>query len=247
MSSSAPDLLQPDWDSRIPPDEWKVYQQVIREARASGIQFAFGGAFATAVYTGELRNTKDFDFYVTPSDREGMIQAMDRVGLTDYFGRLPYDRRWIYRSSQGDIIVDAIWAMANQRATVDESWLRRGPEVTILGERLRAIPVEELIWSKLYVLQRERCDWTDVFNLLDARAQRVDWDHLIARLDDDAPLLAGALDVFAWLAPDRAAAIPERVRARLGLRSIPPAADPDISRFRAELLDSRPWFTRHKR
>jgi hypothetical protein len=244
-SSSTPDIVQPDWDGRIPADEWKVYQRVIGEARADGIQFAFGGAFATAVYTGELRNTKDFDFYVTPADRERMIEAMARSGLTDHFQRLAYDRRWIYRASQDDIIVDTIWAMANQRAIVEDSWLRKGPEVTIQGERLRAIPAEELIWSKLYVLQRERCDWTDVFNLLDARVQQLDWDHLIARLEDDTPLLAGALDVFAWLAPDRAAAIPERIRTRLGLRSVPPAADRDTSRLRAQLLDSRPWFIRH--
>src|SRR3954471_12753809 len=52
-------------------------------------------------------------FYVTPVDRERMIQAMERAGLTDHYERLAYDRRWIYRASQGDIIVDAIWAMAN--------------------------------------------------------------------------------------------------------------------------------------
>ena len=246
-SSSAPDLLQPDWDRRIPADEWSVYQRVIREARANGIQFAFGGAFATAVYTGELRNTKDFDFYVTPADREPMIQAMERAGLTDHFPRLAYDRRWIYRASEGDIIVDAIWAMANQRALVDESWLRRGPEVSILGERLQAIPVEELIWSKLYVLQRERCDWGDVFNLIDASGNALDWDHLLDRLHTDAPLLAGALSVYTWLAPDRVHTIPEAIRARLGLGEPPARDDPEPSRTRAALLDSRPWFTRHTR
>ena len=241
--SSVPDVVQPAWEQRIPPDEWSVYQQVIRQARAAGVRFAFGGAFATAVYTGELRNTKDFDFYVTPADRDRMIQAMAQAGLTDHFERLSYDRQWIYRASRGDIIVDTIWAMANQRAIVDDYWLVRGPEVTIFGERLRAIPVEELIWSKLYVLQRERCDWTDVFNLLDARAEAVDWDHLLGRLEDDAPLLAGALDVFAWLAPHRVAGIPRRVRTELGLRDLSPP-DSEVSRVRADLLDSRPWFTR---
>ena len=245
--SSAPDTIQPDWAQRIPSDEWQVYQQVIREARAAGIGFAFGGAFATAVYTGELRNTKDFDFYVTPADRERMIGAITRAGLGDHFERLSYDRQWIYRASRGDIIVDAIWAMANQRAIVDDHWLAGGLEVTILGERLRAIPVEELIWSKLYVLQRERCDWTDVFNLLDARAESMDWEHLTSRLEDDAPLLAGALEVFAWVAPDRVAAIPQRLRSRLGLGNDLPTADPDVARARANLLDSRPWFTRYTR
>ena len=237
--------LRPDWH-RIPGDEWAVYRKVIRRATERGIRFAFGGAFATAEYTGDLRNTKDFDIYVRPVDRAGMIQVMGEAGLTDHFDRLAYDRSWIYRASQGDIIVDAIWAMANHRAEVDEGWLTLGPEVSILGEPLRAIPIEELIWSKLYVLQHERCDWTDIFNLLDARLEVIDWDRLLSRLAEDAPLLVGAVSVFSWLAPDRASAIPPPVRDRLGLNDLP-SGSPELSRARANLLDSRPWFIRHTR
>jgi hypothetical protein len=249
MSSPPPiqGLVQPDWDQRVPPGEWAVYAEVIQRARARGIRFAFGGAFATAVYTGELRNTKDFDFYLLPSDREPMKQVMREAGLKDHFEQLAYDRSWIYRGSRGDVIVDAIWAMANHRTEVDEYWLSHGPEISIRGERLQAIPVEELIWSKLYVLQRGRCDWGDVFNLIDARADSLDWDHLLDRLSTDTPLLAGALCVFTWLAPDRVHAIPESVRARLGLGEPPAGDDTEASRARATLLDSRPWFTRYTR
>jgi putative nucleotidyltransferase-like protein len=239
--------LQPEWEHRVPPEEWAVYAEIIQRARARGIRFAIGGAFATAVYTGELRNTKDFDFYLLPADRESMKQVMDEAGLRDYFERLSYDRSWIYRGSREDIIVDTIWAMANHRADVDEYWLTRGPEISIRGERLRAIPVEELIWSKLYVMQRERCDWGDVFNLLDARVDVLDWDHLLDRLSTDAPLLAGALCVFTWLAPDRADAIPEPVRARLGLSNRSTRDESSEFRRRADLLDSRPWFARYMR
>lgn len=238
--------IQPDWE-RIPPEEWAVYSEVIRRAQARGIGFAFGGAFATAVYTGELRNTKDFDFYLLPRDRESMIRVMAETGLRDYFERLPYDRSWIYRASRGDIIVDAIWAMANHRADVDERWLSRGPEITIRGERLRAIPVEELIWSKLYVLQRERCDWGDIFNLIDAQVQAMNWKHLLDRMADDDPLLAAAVSVYAWLAPDRASAIPLQVRQKLHLPELSSTPRPELTRARVNLLDSRPWFTRYTR
>lgn len=237
-------VVQPAWDQRIPAGEWSVYEEVIQRARARGIRFAFGGAFATAAYTGELRNTKDFDFYLLPADRDAMKQAITEAGLKDYFERLSYDRSWIYRGSRDDIIVDAIWAMANHRAEVDELWLSRGPEITIRGERLRAIPIEELIWSKLYVLQRQRSDWGDVLNLIDARAETIDWDHLLGRLAEDTPLLAGELSVFGWLAPDRARDIPAPVWNRLGLRLPEPSPDPEVTRRRAALLDSRPWFRR---
>src|SRR5689334_1425461 len=234
--------VAPDWQMRIPDSEWAVYSRVIREIRLAGIRFAFGGAFATAVYTHQLRNTKDFDFYILPADRERMEQALTRAGLHDHFERLSYDRKWIYRASQDDVIVDAIWQMANYRAQVDEQWLARGPEIVIRGEALRAIPIEELIWSKLYVLQRERCDWTDVFKLIDAQTASIDWDHLLDRLADDAPLLAGALEVYSWLAPDRAGRIEQRVWERLRLPYPTLITNSELSRARADLLDSRPWF-----
>ena len=231
---------------RIPAGEWALYREVMRRAAAQGIRFAFGGAFATAAYTGELRNTKDFDIYIRPGDREPMIRIMDEAGLTDHYDRLAYDRSWIYRASRDDVIVDAIWAMANHRAEVDDAWLSLGPEVSIFGEQFRAIPIEELIWSKLYVLQHERCDWTDIFNLLDAQLEAIDWDRLLTRLAEDAPLLRGAVSVFSWLAPDRAAAIPATVRTRLELTD-PVPGGPELSHARANLLDSRPWFIRQIR
>ena len=92
------------WSHRLPDEEWEIYRRVMQEARGLGVTFAFGGAFATAVYTGELRNTKDFDFYVLPSEREAMVQATHCAGLTDHFDRLPYDRSWIYRASDGDVL-----------------------------------------------------------------------------------------------------------------------------------------------
>jgi hypothetical protein len=231
------------WSHRLPDEEWQVYQRVMHEARGLGVTFAFGGAFGTAVYTGELRNTKDFDFYVLPSDRDTMIDATRRAGLADHFERLQYDRSWIYRASDGDVLVDVIWAMANQRADVDASWLSRGPQVGIRGERLRAIPIEELIWSKLYVLQRDRTDWGDVLNLIAAQAGAIDWKHLLNRLGSDTPLLAAALCIFAWLIPSRAQVIPATVWQRLGLQAPQPATEDHAdTRARADLLDSRPWF-----
>ena len=237
------ETAEPDWE-RIPEAQWAVYREVIQQARAERERFAFGGAFATAVYTGDLRNTKDFDFYILPSDREAMKRAIIKAGLTDHFDQMPYDRSWIYRGSRGDIIVDAIWAMANHRADVDRQWLELAREVVIRGERLHAIPVEELIWSKLYVLQRERCDWPDVLNLLDAQAGSIDWERLVHRLGVDTPLLAGAMSVFAWLAPDRTRTVSSRVWQKLGLQPPAEPTAPELVQSRANLLDSRPWFTR---
>jgi hypothetical protein len=241
MTSAA---ARTEWGHGIPDEEWAVYREAIHQVRALEIPFAFGGAFALAVYTGSLRNTKDFDFYLRPGDRDAMIRALTAAGLDDLHDRLPYDRSWIYRATRDDVIVDAIWAMANHRAAVDDEWLTRGPEVIIRGEPLRPISLEALIWSKLYVLQRERCDWGDVFNLLDAQARAVDWEYLLKRLGEDRGLLAGALAVFGWLVPDRVDDVPSTVWSQLGV-SHPGRQPPTDPSSRVKLLDSRAWFTRH--
>jgi hypothetical protein len=185
----------------IPPVQAEVYRRVIAAARERGIPFAVGGAFGFGTYTGAWRNTKDLDLYILPRDREAMISVLTEAGLADYYDRLAYDRRWIYRSFADDTIVDAIWAMANQRTQVDEAWLTRGHELELDGERVRALPAEELLWAKLYVVQRDRCDWPDVLNLIGATGATLDWEHLLARIGSDVPVLRGVLSLFHWIAP----------------------------------------------
>ncbi|MCC7547310.1 MAG: hypothetical protein IT532_06060 [Burkholderiales bacterium] len=59
----------------------------------------------------------------------------------------------------------------------------------------------------------------------------------------DEPLLAALLTVFAWAAPGRARALPERVFERLRLAQ--PAAGPPLDAARIDRLDTRPWFLPH--
>jgi hypothetical protein len=230
------------WQEQIPEDQWRVYQRVIRQARDRDVPIALGGAFCNAHYTGRWRNTKDLDLYVLPKDRDRMIEAITRAGLEDYFDVNPYDRGWIYRAHSGESLVDAIWAMANRRAYVDERWIWCGAEADLRGERLRVVPAEEMIWDKLYILQRDRCDWPDVLNLIYATGATLDWPHLLERMGDDTALLAGLLSVYAWLSPDGARVLPEWVWRQLKLPSPVETCSSATCRFRTELLDTRPWF-----
>src|SRR5262245_14646392 len=127
----------------VPVEQWQVYRRVIKEIRAAQIPFALGGALALGVYTGKFRNTKDLDQYVVKRDRQAMIAAMQRAGLTDFYGNVPYDRKWIYRAHDDGIIVDTIWAMANHHADVDERWISAGPQIELGGEILCVLPPEE--------------------------------------------------------------------------------------------------------
>src|SRR6516162_3569790 len=104
------------WSNALSEEEWVIYSKAIDAARSSGARFMLGGGFALATFTGRWRDTKDIDFYIHPRDRAAAIAAVTRAGFRDYFSRRPYDRKWIYRSVRGDVIVDLIWSMANQRA-----------------------------------------------------------------------------------------------------------------------------------
>lgn len=233
-------VRQIEVDQVVPPEQWNVYKRTIQSIRESGIPFALGGALALGCYTGRFRNTKDIDLYIMPRDREATIQAMGRAGLSDYYDKLPYDRAWIYRAYEGNTIADAIWAMANHHADVDERWITAGPLVSVDGEVMRVLPAEELIWSKLYVMQRERCDWPDVLNLIHAAGDRIDWEHLQTRLGDDSPLLKGVLSVFSWICPQKAGALPRKMWKSMGL-SLPEQPE-GVEHQRADLLDTRPWL-----
>jgi hypothetical protein len=229
-------LQATSWTERLPPEQNELYTQVMKEAMRRGLRFAIGGGFASNLYTGVWRNTKDLDIFVLESDREFFVALLTDLGLVDYYDQKPYDRSWIYRACRGDLIIDVIWQMANHRAPVDEVWLNSGPCVELDGGHFPVVPPEETLWTKLYVMQRERCDWPDALNVISALGPELNWARLIDRVGEDAALLKAALSVFAWICPRRAMELPAWIWGRL--QAEPPAnGDP-----RPHLLDSRPWL-----
>jgi hypothetical protein len=234
--------INPTWASIVPDEQWNTYLDGIRVTRKTRAPFVLGGAFGLASYTGRWRNTKDLDFFVLPSDKDKVIDALTKAGFEDYYSTLPYDRGWIYRAVRNDVIVDTIWQTPNRRSVVDEEWFERGRPLILRGEKLAAIPAEELLAIKLYVLQRDRCDWPDLINLLCQTAGILDWDHVLFRLGADEPLLGGLLQVFNWVAPAEAKQIPQRVRDHFCLRDIRSEDLQLPDHERKALLDSRPWF-----
>src|SRR5436853_7618650 len=97
------------WAESISDSDWQIYSHAIQTLRSAGIRFLLGGGFALATFIGRWRNTKDIDFYIMPGDREAAISALTEAGFADYFPRLAYDRKWIYRSVRAEVIVDIIW------------------------------------------------------------------------------------------------------------------------------------------
>ena len=230
------------WAEVIAPEQWSVYRRVLQTAAESPIPFALGGAFATATHTGIWRGTNDMDLYILPQDRDRMIALVEHLELKDVQDSSPYDPSVTYRASDGNAIVELIWGMKNHRAYVDDLWLERAQEIEIEGIRVRLTALEEMIWPKLYVLSRERCDWPDILNMLHFCGASIDWRHLLARLHDDLPLLAGVVVLLRWLSPERLQQFPSWLMNRLGLDNGTELADPEVLRCRASLLNAKDWF-----
>lgn len=232
----------PDWSDLIPDNEWALYREVLDRALKEEIPFALGGGFAFSYHSRRWRDTKDIDLYVMPQDVQRTVRIVEQAGFKDFHDQQPYDRAWIYRGTREGVIVDVIWAMANQRAQVDEDWLKRGPAVNLRGVRVKVLPTEELIWAKLYIMQRERCDWPDLLNILYVRGPELDWKHLLARVGDDVRVLGSLLNVFGWMCPKQAAALPSWIWEPMGVLAPPPGKDCGVNERHAALLDSRDWF-----
>ena len=193
-------------------------------------------------YTGQSHEAKDLDLVILGCDRDAMVRVTREAGLHDYFDEKPYDRAWIYRAAGDGVLVDLIWAMANQRSKVDRAWIEQGPEVGVDGVRFRLMPAEELLWIKLYILQRDRCDWPDALNLVHAAGPGFDWRCVLARLGPDRLLLTGLLAMFSWVCPERARELPAWLWDEVGIRQDGTDGSTGLCQTRANLLDTRPWF-----
>jgi hypothetical protein len=242
MKEAETTVLCPKWSEIIPEEQWKTYVEAIRALNKANAQYVLGGAFGLAAYTGRWRNTKDLDFFILPEEKDCVIDALTKAGFDDYHSKHEYDRSWIYRATKDEMIVDAIWQTPNHRSSVDGEWLKRGRKVRLREHTLLAIPAEELLAIKLFVIQRDRCDWPDLINLLHAVCGELDWDHVLARLGDEEPLLGGILQVFNWVSPERARQIPQRIRERFHLKEATVDELGMPRERRVGLLDSRPWF-----
>lgn len=240
--STPESLPQVPLSAADPAERLELFGRLCGRARRKRVPFLIGAGYAAAAYTGQPRVARDLDLYVLRSDRERMIDILDREGLEDLFPRKPYDRGWIYRGVLGDSIVDVIWTFANYRTEVRPDWFTRGPEVLFAGERVKLIPAEELIWTKLYVLQRDRTDWPDVLNLVHAVGPSLDWSHMADELQGDIALLRAIMAVFLWISPGRAQQIPACAWDILDLSQPPAGEQPDTDWRHVQLIDSRPWY-----
>jgi hypothetical protein len=230
-----------NWEDLLPREDWAEYEPITKAAAEQNIAITLAGGLAFSEYSGQLRNTKDVDLLVLPSDKDRLVSILQEQGWVDYYGELPYDRSWIWRGYKSGLICDIIWSLPNHRYDVDEQWLSRGYQVEVYGRWVNLISIEHLIVAKLFVFQKDRCDWTDILNVLNFSASCINWRYLLKLIGRDRGLLGGVLAAFRWICPGKRSQVPDYVWEKVGL--LPTCSgDPLPDESRPFLLDTRNWF-----
>jgi hypothetical protein len=178
---------------------------------ASGPDFLVGGAFALERYTGIARDTKDFDVFVRPRDRDHTFAVLREAG---YQTELTFPH-WLGKAFCADNFIDVIFNSGNGVAVVDDEWFVHAGAGEVLGLPVRLCPPEEMIWSKAFVMERERYDGADIAHILRALAERLDWSRLLRRFGTHWPVLLAHLVLFSFIYPGERDRVPAWVMTEL--------------------------------
>lgn len=182
--------------------------RLLNDAR---VPYLVGGAYAFGVYTGIQRDTKDFDLFLRPGDFDAAATALKRGGY-DAERTFPH---WLGKAKLGEDCIDFIYRAGNGLCEVDQSWFDRARDGEVLGMPVRLCAPEETIWMKAFIMERERFDGADIAHLFERCAESLDWNHLLARFTDDAPVLLSHLLLFRYIYPSEQSRIPDHVISTL--------------------------------
>ncbi|CAA9345569.1 MAG: hypothetical protein AVDCRST_MAG11-3203 [uncultured Gemmatimonadaceae bacterium] len=198
-------------DDLASPASQAVYRRVMKSLAAGGVDFLVGGAYAFTPYTGIERSTKDFDLFVRKTE---IGRALDVLADAGYETELTFPH-WLGKAYDGDDFVDLIFSSGNGVAAVDDEWFVHAPAGEVLGVPVRLAPAEEMVWSKSFVMERERYDGADVIHILRTRAEKLDWDRLLARFGDRWRVLLVNVVLFGFVYPGERTRVPRRVTDEL--------------------------------
>jgi len=197
----------------IAPDEktQEFYVDALRTLDEERIQYAVGGGYAMAHYTGIARNTKDLDIFVCESDHRRVLKVLGMRGYrTEYF--YPF---WIAKALHGESFIDILYNSGNGICVVDGTWFEKTEPFDLHGYQTRLIPAEEQLWSKAFVQDRDRYDGGDVAHLILGRGKVFDWERLIQRFKGHERVLLAHLILFGYVYPSEGDCVPDHVMHRL--------------------------------
>ncbi len=198
----------------VQPPARAFYESTLRLLTSSGIRFVVGGAFALKHYAGIARDTKDLDVFLERGELGRAIAVLKRAG---YDAEVAFPH-WLGKAYCGTHFVDFIFSSANGLCPVDGAWFEHATKCTMWGVPVLLCPIEEVIWTKCFVMERERFDGADIYHLIEAKGDTIDWRRLVARFGDEWRILLGHLVFYSFVFPDRREVIPHWVLDELTAR-----------------------------
>jgi hypothetical protein len=214
------------------------YRRTLHVLSDAGVPFLVGGSHAFLEYTGIVRNTKDFDLFLRRADMDRAMEALQAAG---YRTELTFPH-WLGKAWQHDDFVDLVFNSGNGICVVDDGWFEHAVETQVLGMPVKIVPCEELLWQKSFVMERERFDGADIMHILRSRADRLDWDRLVARFGERWPLLYTYLVLFSFVYPSDGPRLPAAVLDDLSSRHAALRAAPPSERVCQGTLVSRAQY-----
>jgi hypothetical protein len=187
------------------------YRRTLHVLSDARIPFLVGGSHALLIYTGIVRETKDFDLFIKEDDVGPALDALREAG---YYTEVTFPH-WLAKAKQGTDVVDLVFCSGNGVCRVDDMWFSNALEADVLGMPVKIAPVEELMWQKSFVMERERYDGADVAHILRSCAETLDWDRVLLRFDPYWQLLFSYLVLFGFIYPSERHRIPARVMTEL--------------------------------
>lgn len=198
----------------VSPSASQFYGDTLRTLTEAEVPFVVGGAFALKHYARIARGTKDLDVFLCRRDVPRALEALEAQG---YRTDLTFPH-WLAKAWCGDHFVDLIYASANGLCQVDSQWFESASTVTIFDRAALVCPIEEVIWSKCFIMERERFDGADIYHLIAASGDRLDWRRLLARMDEHWRVFLAHLVIYAFVYPREREKVPAWVLDELTAR-----------------------------
>ncbi|MDQ5950898.1 MAG: hypothetical protein QG639_175 [Patescibacteria group bacterium] len=180
------------------------YKEFLDIIYKSKIPFLVSGTYAVKFYTSINRPTKDIDVFCKAGDYLKILKIFQEKG----FKVKILDDRWLAKVYKNRQYADIIFGSIPGLWPINDYWFKRAQIGTILGHKVKVTPPEELILSKLYRQGRTQYEGADVAHLILKQGAKLDWKHLLNRVEPHWEVLLGQLINFRFVYPSERGIVP---------------------------------------
>lgn len=128
-------------------------------------------------------------------------------------------KEWLAKIYDADSYVDIIFRSSNRMNEVKRDFFDRAHKALVFGSRVQVMSPEDMIVSKLYILSRDCFHGHDVYKIIRALGNRIDWAMIWSRLKKDWQVLYAHVLLFDFVFPKDRRKIPAWLRDELTERA----------------------------